>query len=136
MKFPPFFSKLMCLPTKNTHSDLVPFDRFRHIARDVGFGRPSTEITRTFSTEDGFLVNVPSLWFDKHGNPQLLDTPKDVLETAKKYEKQTGMRFPTFGSVESAVKSAEVRSRQGGASKRPLIDLHSAPFQGYPRGKK
>lgn len=141
VKFPPFFlGNLMCPP-----ANLVPFDRSLHASRDFGYKElttgyrtQSTEIINTYSLEDEkygneFAVNVPSVWWDEHGNSLELDSP---LETALKYEKQTGMKFPRFGSIESAVKAAVARSRQGGAQKRPLIDLHSVPYQGYSRGKK
>ena len=115
-------------------SDLVPFDPNIHTPQDVGFGGPSTEVTITVDMPDGTISVIPSVWWDKDGNPTLVENQDKAVELAQEYEKNNNKQFPRFGktgnrnSYELADSWAQRRSANGGASIMPLAyDLNPPP---------
>ena len=120
--------------TTQMPSDLVPFDPSIHTPQDVGFGGPSTEVTITVDMPDGTISVIPSVWWDKDGNPTLVENQDKAVELAQEYEKNNNKQFPRFGksgnrnSYELADSWAQRRSANGGASNVPLAyDLDPPP---------
>ncbi len=102
---------------------LAPFDPSKHKARDVGLGGPSTEYLATEHDPSGKVMNYPTIWWDKAGNPQVLDADA-AYDQALRYEQATQRAFPRFPSVPAAEFSAMNRSALGGGnSGLPLAQL-------------
>ena len=68
---------------------LHPFDPKSDIPRDVGFGGVSTEYTRTMPM-GGAGANVPSIWWDKTGNPYVLPDDDAPRAMAEEVQQKTG----------------------------------------------
>lgn len=86
-------------------------------------GQYSTQRTRTVQNPDGTYMNVNTLWKTKQGT--ISDTghmSDDWISSHARYiEKKTGLYYPRFKDVQSAVEEASGRSKKGGSnSNRPL----------------
>ena len=91
-----------------------PFDPATNVPRDNGDGSVSTELTVTNDAPDGGYWNIPTLWWDKSGQP--VEMPDvEAQKMALQYEQATGKKFPRFKSVDEAVSAAKARSAGGGA---------------------
>ena len=98
---------------------LEPFDPEKHKPRDIGKGGPSTELTLTEDAPGGGVWNIPSIWWDRDGNPAEVSR-QDAHRLAVEYEEKTGERFPRFENSDAGVSAARERSASGGASKGRL----------------
>ena len=122
-------------------ADFVPFDPSIHEPKDIGLGGPSTEYLVTIDSPDGQVMVVPSIWWDKEGNPTFLGNLEtgdinqdDILKFVDAYEKETKQSFPRFGQAgvkdnyRIADRFASTRSQQGGASSVPLVNALDKDF--------
>jgi len=122
-------------------SDFVPFNPSIHEPKDIGLGGPSTEYLVTIDSPDGQVMVVPSIWWDKEGNPTFLGdletgdiAVEDILKNVQEYEQETKQSFPRFGTAgvpdnyRIADRFAASRSKAGGASKVPLINALDKDF--------
>ena len=96
---------------------LEPFDYRKHKPKDVGKGKPSTEILTGVGLPDGQEMIIPTVWWDEKGNPVLFENVEDAMSEALRYEKETGLQFPRYSTPEEATAFAIARSKAGGASK-------------------
>ncbi len=106
----------------NSGGVLVPFNPDIHTPKDVGLGGPSTEFLITEEAPDGGFWNIPSIWWDSSGDPQILPA-EEAQARALAFEELTGKLFPRFDSPEAGSESAKQRSQSGGASKSMLATL-------------
>lgn len=109
-------------PSGQSSGVLVPFNPDIHTPKDVGLGGPSTEFLITEEAPGGGFWNIPSIWWDSSGNPQILPA-EQAQARALAFEELTGKRFPRFASPEEGSESAKQRSQSGGASKSMLATL-------------
>lgn len=81
-------------------------------------GQYSTQRTRTVQNPDGSYMNVNTLWKTKQGSISDTGHMSDdwIASHARYMEKQTGLYYPRFKDVKSAVEAASKRSKKGGAS--------------------
>jgi hypothetical protein len=89
-----------------------PVDTNRPIVYDPGKYEPHTELTETYKASELGLpgkgyYNVPTIY-----NGQMIDTEKDFDLLKKNVQEMAakGYQFPSFPSVEEAVKQAQARS--------------------------
>ena len=108
----PLMAAILAAVAQKRHG-MVPFDPRQHKARDIGLGGPSTEYLATEYDPTGKVMNYPQIWWDKAGNPRLLD-PDAAYDMAQRYEQTTGESFPRFPSISAAEFAAENRSALGG----------------------
>ena len=101
-----------------------PFNPAKHQPADVGLGGMSTEYLVTQDAPDGSVWVIPSIWWDKNGNPMLVEDQEQIQRLAQEYETATGSLFPRFGErdYETADAWARKRSDSGGASDVPLVN--------------
>lgn len=92
---------------------LRPYDPARDVAKDVGFGGPSTEYLATAQDPYGAAFNYPTIWYDMYGNAQVLD-PQQAYDQSINYEQAAGIGFPRYKTIGNAVTAAENRSAMGG----------------------
>ena len=100
---------------------LQPFDPATMVARDVGYGGPSTEYLFTVEDSEGRAVNIPAIWWDAYGNPHKLN-PQNALAMAAQYEAQNALYSPRYDNIGQAVEFAQHRSANGGAMRSPLFE--------------
>ena len=104
---------------------LNPYDPAVNKAQDVGLGGVSTEFLSSEEDLSGTPFNYPNIWWDKAGNPMMLEGDAS-RDQALAYEEATGKRFPridTFGQAEFAAMN---RSARGGGDSMPLATLFGA----------
>jgi len=102
-------------------TNLEPFNPKKHKPIQTVGSNYATEYLASEISPEGTAWNIPTIWFNKEtGEPTYLKGDK-AWNTALEYENETGKRFPRFNSIEKAVKSAESRSKRGGASKNKLV---------------
>ena len=92
---------------------LSPYDPAVNTPRDIGLGGPSTEYLATEYDPQGQVMNYPTIWWDKQGNPTLLD-PDAAYNQALAYEQNALKYFPRFPNIGAAEFAAENRSAMGG----------------------
>lgn len=109
----PSLGDLMLSASSQRRFGLAPFDPAVNQPRDLGFGGPSTEFTATAESPDGQIMNYPTIWWDKAGNPHLLQGD-DAWDMAASYEANTGLHFPRYPTYGAADFAAENRSAMGG----------------------
>ena len=99
--------------------------RYRPLAngefRDNGDGTRSSEISATVRDRDGNWMNIPTLWMGPDGGVELGE--RGAFSAAEEYQNGSGVSFPRFKDMGSAVDAAKARSNRGGA-------LHSGPLGG------
>ena len=105
----------------------VPFNPSIHKPQDLGLGEKgqlSTEFVSTMDAPNGGVWNIPTVWFDEDGVGKHFDE-QTAGRLAYEYEKQRTKegQFPRFNDIDSAVKTAIERSKQGGATHQPLFEL-------------
>jgi hypothetical protein len=98
---------------------LAPYDPRKNVPRDIGLGGPSTEFLATEYDPSGQVMNYPSIWWDKQGNPHLLE-PDAAYQQALDYEQTALKSFPRFPNIGAAEFAAENRSAMGGGDVGPL----------------
>ena len=81
---------------------------------DNGNGTRSTERTVTVSLPTGQWVNIPSLWMTQNGPVDFGDNNDAAWDAARAYEKQSGLMFPRFKTMNEGVSSSILRSKLGG----------------------
>jgi hypothetical protein len=107
--------------------NLVPFDPSKHKPQDLGLGEDgelSTEHVITTDSPTGDVWNIPTVWFGPDGRGYKL--PDDISQRlAYSYEKGNKGQWPRFpkGEYDVAGQDASARSKEGGATKRPLFQL-------------
>jgi len=101
---------------------LQPFDAKRNKPQDIGLGGPSTEYLATEYDQEGKVMNYPQIWWDKQGDPLLLD-PDAAYNMALSYERLTPNAFPRFPSIGAAETMAQNRSAMGGGEIGPLARM-------------
>lgn len=106
-----------------------PFDPSKHTPKDVGLGGPSTEYLITENAPDGGFWNIPSIWWDKKGNPTHIKDREQALALARHYEETTGKRFPRYGTPGAGSFAAMNRSAMGGASQGGLARYGSEQWK-------
>ena len=81
-------------------------------------GQYSTQRTRTVKNPDGTYMNVNTLWKTKQDTISDTAHMSDdwIASHARYMEKKTGLYYPRFKDVKSAVEEASGRSKKGGAS--------------------
>ena len=98
----------------------VPFDPAKHKPVQLEDGRRMTERLVTTPSPDNQWWAVPSVWFNQDGEHIVLDE-ETAAAIAKRYEEDTGKRFPRFKGEPEATGFAKDRSSKGGATKRSLM---------------
>ena len=100
--------------------NLEPFDPKKHKPIPTVGNRYATEYLASEKSPEGKAWNIPTIWFDTETKePVFLDGDK-AWNASKKYEEETGKKFPRFKDIPTAVEAAEKRSNKGGASEKKL----------------
>jgi hypothetical protein len=108
-------------------TNLEPFNPKKHKPIQTVGSNYATEYIASEISPEGTAWNIPLIWFNTEtGSPTFLPLGK-AWETAYEYENETGKKFPRFNkfknidkNLDEATKSAEKRSKKGGASKGKL----------------
>jgi hypothetical protein len=103
---------------------IEPFDPEKHEPIDTVGGMKATEYLASEPSPEGSAWNIPTIWYDKKTKKPVFLGDKDnsdrAWNAAYRYEKETGIKFPRYKNIESAVNAAINRSKDGGATKEKL----------------
>lgn len=109
--------------------NVEPFDPKKHKPIDTVGGSKATEYLASEVSPEGRVGdsqefwNIPTIWYDRDtGEPVFLggEGNEKAWRQAFIYEKETGIEFPRYKDVESAVAGAKARSNKGGATNKSL----------------
>ena len=103
---------------------IEPFDPKKHEPIDTVGGMKATEYLASEPSPEGKAWNIPTIWYDKKTKEPVFLGGKDnsdkAWNAAYRYEKETGIKFPRYKDIPSAVNAAINRSKDGGATKEKL----------------
>ncbi|MAO24223.1 MAG: hypothetical protein CMJ25_26015, partial [Phycisphaerae bacterium] len=103
---------------------IEPFDPKKHEPIDTVGGMKATEYLASEPSPEGKAWNIPTIWYDKKTKEPVFLGGKDnsdkAWNAAYRYEKETGIKFPRYKDIPSAVDAAINRSKDGGATKEKL----------------
>ena len=104
--------------------NIEPFDSEKHEPIDTVGGMKATEYLASELSPEGSAWNIPTIWYDKETKEPVFLGGKDnsdrAWNAAYRYEKETGIKFPRYKDIPSAVDAAINRSKDGGATKEKL----------------
>ena len=104
--------------------NIEPFDSEKHEPIDTVGGMKATEYLASEPSPEGSAWNIPTIWYDKETKEPVFLGGKDnsdrAWNAAYRYEKETGIKFPRYKDIPSAVDAAINRSKDGGATKEKL----------------
>jgi hypothetical protein len=104
--------------------NIEPFDPEKHEPIDTVGGMKATEYLASEPSPEGSAWNIPTIWYDKETKEPVFLGGKDnsdrAWNAAYRYEKETGIKFPRYKDIPSAVDAAINRSKAGGATKEKL----------------
>jgi hypothetical protein len=90
----------------------------------------ATEYSASEKSPDGKYWNIPQVWFNKSSGEAIFIRDIDrAWDLSKRYEGETGNKFPRFDSMDSAVKAARERSKGGGATRGTLAQRKRLLFR-------